>query len=143
MKARSISRVILHLILLTILVSFESAFGLPWLSLFFIQQINARSSVISSWIIIIFMSLMISSAFSTSILLVFGFLVFLWVYQDIRSKLWWIIYILIVVSVSIRSVGNIYGFVALQTTLSLIFLFFYTKGIIWWPKTWKDNEKVI
>jgi hypothetical protein len=143
MKIQSISRIILHIILLTILVSFEAAFGLPWLSFFFIQQINARSSVVSSWIVIVLMSFLISSAFSTSLLLVFGYLVFLWVYQDIRSRFWWIIYFLIVISTSIKSFGYNYGFIALQTIFSLVFLVFYTKGIIWWPKTWKDNEKII
>jgi len=143
MKFSSIFRLSLNLLLLTLLLAFEATFGLPWLSVFFIQQIIVRSSNVTSWIIIVLMSFLISTAFSNSLLLVFSFLVFLWIYQNIRSIWWWLIYLVIVVATSFTSFNRISAPMFWQTSLSLLFLIFYTKGIIWWPKVWKNNEKII
>lgn len=142
MKLKSIVRLTLHLILLTILISFEATFGLPWLSIFFIQQIIVRSSVISSWTIIILMSFILSAAFANSLLLIFSFLVVLWLYQNVRSFWWWLLYFSFVIGSSITSLSNFSGWVILQSILSLSFLIFYTKGVIWWPRVWKNNEKI-
>ncbi len=142
MKLNSFYRLSINLVLLVILVSFEATFGFPWLSVFFLQQIIVRSSVVSAWAIIIISSFLLSTAFSNSLLLIFSFLIVLWLYQNIRSFWWWLIYLSIVVTTSVTSLTYYSMGVMVQSILSLLFLIFYTKGVIWWPRIWKNNEKV-
>lgn len=143
MKWQSIFRLSLHLLLLLGLLIIESTVGLPWLSIFFIQQIIIRSSNLSAWIIIVSLSFLLSTAFANSLLLVFGCLVFLWLYQNIRSLSWWLIYLVTVVAVGYPSLVHFSWAVVVQSLLSLGLLLIYTKGIIWWPKIWKNNEKLV
>jgi len=142
-KASSIPRLLLHLFLLGIMVSFESTFGLAWLSIFLIQQIVIRSSDLSSWVIIILASLFISAAFSVSTLLVFGLLVLLWLYPGMRSLYWWIIYLFAVLIIGWQGIESNIGSMIWQTIISLLLLIFYVRGVIWWPRIWKNNEKII
>lgn len=142
MKLNSFYRLSIHLFLLVILVSFEATFGFPWLSVFFLQQIIVRSSVVSAWAIIIISSFLLSTAFSNSLLLIFSFLIVLWLYQNIRSFWWWLIYLSIVVATSVTSLTHYSMGIVVQSILSLLFLIFYTKGVIWWPRIWKNNEKI-
>ncbi len=143
MKWRSIGRLSLHLLLLLGLLIIESTMGLPWLSIFFIQQIIIRSSTLSAWVITISLSFLLSTAFANSLLLVFGLLVFLWLYQNIRSVSWWLVYLLTVLVIGYPSLVHFSWLVVGQSFLSLGLLLIYTKGIIWWPKIWKNNEKIV
>lgn len=142
MKLNSFYRLSIHLVLLVILVSFEATFGLPWLSIFFIQQIIVRSSVVSAWAIIIISSFLLSTAFSNSLLLIFSFLLVLWLYTNIRSFWWWLIYLSFVVATSVTSLTHYSVWIVVQSILSMLFLIFYTRGVIWWPRIWENNEKI-
>lgn len=143
MNTQSISRIILYLVLISLLISFEAVFGFAWLSVFFMHQILVRVSDRSFWVLGIFTSFLLSVAFSISIIVPLLLILMLWFLHSARKKLlWWMVYMGGVLIVGWQNEGFSSWSIVIQSLVSLTVVLVYVKGIIWWPKIWKNNEKI-
>lgn len=143
MNTQSFSQLALYIVLISLLISFEAVFGFSWLSVFFMHQILIRVSDRSFWVLVIFTSFLLSVAFSISIVIPLILILSLWFLHSVRKKfLWWMVYGGGVLVIGWQSEGFSSWSIIIQSLASLLVILIYVKGIIWWPKIWKNNEKI-
>ena len=132
-----------YFLILLVLLSFEASFGLPWLSIYFFYQVAMRLNIIGFWTLLLSFSLLISIAYPLSIFVSFGLLIILWWAKQYFSRTKWFgLYILNITAMAWLGTNLQLWLVIWQSILSLIFLFIHLRGVIWWPRTWKNNEKI-
>ncbi|MBT4124644.1 MAG: hypothetical protein HN981_01885 [Candidatus Pacebacteria bacterium] len=143
MNTQSFVQLGLYIVLISLLISFEAVFGFAWLSIFFMHQILIRVSDRSFWILGLLTSFLLSVAFSISIVIPLVLILSLWFLHSARKKfLWWMFYGGGVLLVGWQSDGFNSWSTVVQSLASLLVILVYVKGIIWWPKIWKNNEKI-
>lgn len=134
-------QLILYTIGMVILMTFESVIGLPWISLFFIQQKLLHVSESGFWFVFIFLSFCLGASFAISPLIPISIFSVVWLLQSTGKRgIAFMAYFSGTVLVALVKGISLQWWVIFQAGVSLSLITFMYRGFMWWP-LWKKNAQ--